>query len=435
MKKEEKGQQLVSYREYLPQFSLKERDRRWAAVKEEMALNDLECLLLIGNDRFFGYGDSNIRYLTQMSGQRMGSVAIFPLEGEPMFFGTPHHMHDYPFPVYKAFSSWISETRPLRSLIGSKVIIDSLKSKGYEQANIGLVSFKGAYKSNTISYPEYQYLLKELPRATFIDATAIFEKLRLIKSPEEIEMLKKSGEISRLKVESMIRMAKPGVKECELYGEMVKTEISNGGEAFIFNLLTSGSVTDTGYVQHLLHGRGQPLSPTTRPFRQGDLIMTEFHTSYAGYLTGCEKSVFIGKPPKELQRLHDVAVECLEKGIEKLRPGVTVGEAMEAFREPARKARIDFIELGFHGHGLGSPEFPGVAVYPSKKPEPGRDAVKAYGILSAEIRENMVLATNTDIHDPAWRKDVGIMGPADTIWVTAKGPVKLVGTPLDFCVV
>ena len=38
---------------------------------------------------------------------------------------------------------------------------------------------------------------------------------------------------AQLKIEAMIRMARPGVKECELYAEMVKTEISQGGEAFI----------------------------------------------------------------------------------------------------------------------------------------------------------------------------------------------------------
>jgi len=244
----------------------------------------------------------------------------------------------------------------------------------------------------------------------------------------------KSGDISRLKIESMINMARPGVRECELYAEMMKTDISHGGEAFIFNLLTSGSVTDEKHVQHLLHGRGQPLSPTTRPFEKGDLIITEFHTSYGGYLTGCEKSVFIGKPPKELQRIHDVAAECLERGIQKLRPGVAIGEAAEAFREPARKANMDFVELWFHGHGLSSPEFPRTATYPSERLKVGRGAGPFSGFGSAQIQENMVVAANIDIHDPAWRKDVGIMGPADTIWVTAKEPVRLVGTPMAFAI-
>ena len=134
----------VDMRPYLPQLSLKERDRRWAAVWEEMALSDLDCLLVIGNDRFFGYGNANVRYLTQIDGQRMGTVVIFLLESAPIVFGTPPHMHDKPFPVYKSFNSWVSDTR---SMSGLKPVIESLKDIGHEHANIGLVSFKGSFRS------------------------------------------------------------------------------------------------------------------------------------------------------------------------------------------------------------------------------------------------------------------------------------------------
>jgi Xaa-Pro aminopeptidase len=422
---------LVSYRKYLPQLSLAERDRRWAMVWESMILHQLDCLLVMGDDRAFGQGDANVRYLTQLTGQRMGSAVVFPLEGTPVAFASPPHMHDKPFPVYRAFNDWVAETRPLGGL---KPIIEALKAAGCERGTVGLVGFQGAgpYASNLFSREQVELLATELPRARLIEATPILERLRTIKGPEEIAMLKRSGEISRLKIEAMIRMARPGVKECELYAEMVKTDISLGGEAFTFNLLTSGSVTDKGQIQHLLHGRGQPLSPTTRPLRKGDLVMTEFHTGYGGYLTGAEKSVYIGRPPRELRRLHEVAVECMERGIEKLRPGAAVGEVAEAFRKPARLAGMEYVELGFHGHGLSSPEFPRCATYPSERLATGRGAGPFRGLGLTEIRENMVVATNIDIHDPAWRSDVGIMGPADTVWVTAKGPVKLVGTPLEF---
>jgi hypothetical protein len=141
---------VVSYKEYLPWFSLGERDRRWAAVWEEIVLHNLDCLLVVGDDRASGQGDANARYLTHTSGQGMGTVVIFPLEGTPVVFASPPHMHDKPLPVYKAFSEWITETRPLSGL---KPVVESLKAMGYEQANIGLVGFKGAgpYASNISS--------------------------------------------------------------------------------------------------------------------------------------------------------------------------------------------------------------------------------------------------------------------------------------------
>ena len=52
---------VVSYKEYLPRFSLRERDRRWAAVWEEMILNSLDCLLVVGDDRASGQGDANAK--------------------------------------------------------------------------------------------------------------------------------------------------------------------------------------------------------------------------------------------------------------------------------------------------------------------------------------------------------------------------------------
>ena len=428
----------VDMKKYLPQFSIKERDRRWAAVWKEMGLNDLECLLLFGNDRFFVMGNSNVRYLTQIGGHESVTV-IFPLEGDPVVFVSMPHMHDKPFPVYRAFNDWVTDTRPNAGL---RPVVETLKTMGFEKGNIGLVGFRGAFRTNTILRQDYEFLSEELPEARFIEATHIIDRPRMIKSSEEIEMLKKSGEISRLKIDAMIKMAVPGVKECELYAEMVRTDISHGGATPIFNLLTSGSVTDTEHIQHLLHGRGDNLSPTTRPFQKGDLIIAEFHTNYGGYLTAVEKSVFIGKPPKELQRIHDVAVECLETGVQKLRPGVTVGEALEAFRKPARKANIDYIELGFHAHGLSSPEYPSIVYGPTRPKEGGKlrgghglGEYGVYGLTSMVLEENMVFGTNIDIHDPSWRNDVGIMGPGDTIWITEKGPVKLVETPLEFTTV
>ncbi len=429
----------VDLMEYLPQFSLNERNRRWIAVRENMALHSLDCLLIWGNDRFAGQGAANLRYLTQITGQNRGGIGIFPLKGNPIVFAGSPHIQAYPYPIYQSYQDWIDETRPLS---GISNIIECLRERGFEKANIGLVNYSGAFRAYIIPYQEYNFLAKELPHANLIEATPLLEKVRMIKSQEEIEMLKKSGKIARLKVDSLIKSSRIGVKECEVYANMVKTDIANGGESFIFNLFASGSVTDKGYRQHLLHGRGQSLSPTTRVLKEGDLIITEFHTSYGGYLTAVEKSLFVGKPPKELRRIHDVAVECFQNGIEKFRPGTTLSDVIEGFRSPVYKSKMDYIEIGFHGHGLSSPEFPAITYPPKKKAEEvgeynriGKESLAGEGgIDSLTVRENMVFGTNIDIHDPNWRNDVGIM-LGDTIWVTKDGPQKLVDIPLEFTTV
>jgi hypothetical protein len=89
-------------------------------------------------------------------------------------------------------------------------------------------------------------------------------------------------------------------------------------------------------------------------------------------------------------------------------------------RRPVREAGCSFVELGFHGHGLGSPEFPTV-IHAS-----GKGNLDGRGIGDMVLEENMVFGLNIDIHNPAWRTDVGVM-LGDTVVVTADTPRLLVG--------
>jgi Xaa-Pro aminopeptidase len=161
--------------------------------------------------------------------------------------------------------------------------------------------------------------------------------------------------------------------------------------------------------------------------REGDLVITEFHASYGGYLTAAEFSVFVGDPPRALLDLHEIAVECLNEGFGSFRPGVTLRELLEAIRKPAARAGVDYVELGFHGHGLASPEFPAIVH------KPNTDigvAIRATGsrIGDLELKPGMVFGTNIDIHKPGWKPDVGVM-LGDTVLVTESGPRRLVEVP------
>jgi len=414
---------IADRKDYIPQFSMVERDRRWRVVREEMLLHKLDCLLIFGSDRTVGIGEANLRYLTHVGTQRFGGICIFPLAGNPKVFiiGLVPGHYDRPFPLHKAFQDWLSPEEDIKVYVGMPALIDLLKELGYEKGAIGLVDSAVESWGRTITYEDYNTLVTELPQAKVVDATALLEKARMIKSAEEIKFLQRAAEIARLKIDSLIAASTIGAKECEVYAKMVETDIANGGEPYIFNFLTSGSVTEP-YRQHLLHGKMTPLAPTIRELREGDLIISEFHTGYGGYLAAAEKSVFIGKPPPELQRVHDVAVAALKSGMEKMRPGVTVLEVWEAMYKPLQEAAIDFLELGIHGHGLRSPEIPWINYEPRTPDE------QAMGNM--ELRENMTFGTQLDIYDQNWRDDVGVM-LGNTIWITKDGAQDLVGAPLE----
>ena len=70
----------------LPRLSLRERDRRWAAVRNEMAARDLDCLVLWGWPLMWDFCIANARYLCPIGGNAEFNVLVFPREGEPTSF-------------------------------------------------------------------------------------------------------------------------------------------------------------------------------------------------------------------------------------------------------------------------------------------------------------------------------------------------------------
>jgi Xaa-Pro aminopeptidase len=404
-------------RDYLPQLSLTERDRRWKALRAAMEKEGIDCLFIWANNRSWGIGLQNFRYITHVGAR--DAIALFSLHRDPIVFaGNPHYY--IPYNIFAAHQNWTKDVRPLS---GIEPVVEAIEELKLAKGRFGVVDTRGELSYHTIPYEPFKALLERLPNASFKNATTMVEELRMIKSPEEITMLQKSADIAQAMVQRMIETSRPGVPEAEVYAEMHKALLVNGGEDYVFNIFDSGNLDDKEL--HLQHGKENPLTPTMRMLRPRDVIMTEFHSNYGGYLTGCEKSVYLGKAPQQLKDLHELCLESYEHGTAAMKPGNTFGEAVEAFRKPVLKAGMDFIELGLHGHGMGSPEFP-TRVYKSNSSHTlaGNAADKVV------LQENMVFGTNIDIHNPAWRTDLGLMF-GDTVVVTAHGPRSLINTPRE----
>ena len=403
---------------YVPQLSIQERDRRWAAVRKEMEAKGIDCLVVWGNTISQGLGMTNVKYLTQV-GTWHGGIVLFPLRGDVTLFTSPSHMN-VPYSAYQACQDWVEDIRSF----SIQDIQEDIKARGLARGKLGMVTYGNVVAGNNLTYHDYIALTSALPEATFTDASAIVEDLRRYKSQEEIGMLEESGRIARKVLATMIQTAAPGVGENEVYAAMIQTQILEGGEPNIFNLMASGPTEEgEGMRRRLLHGNDQPLCPINRKLQQGDIIICEYHVSYGGYLTGTEFSVFVGTPPRELLDLHKIAVECLHAAVEYCRPGITIQELASAIRDPVLSRGLDYLELGFHNHGLSSADFPTIVR------KPGMGVMGGDNMPRFELQENMVVGTNIDIHNPKWKTDVGVM-LGDTIQITAKGGRRLVGVPL-----
>ena len=410
---------------YVPQFSLAERDRRWDRTRKRMLMAGLDALVLLGNDIYWGMGMANLRYLLQVDSQ-IGADALFPLAGEPVVWNAVAHMNR-PTNMYLSLQEWITDIRPRGHL---RIVADELAARGLDRARIGLVGFSSTIQTNsTLLHEEVELLKQLLPHAVLTDASALLQDQRMVKSEEEIDMLRKAGKIARKVIDTMRESARPGTTEAAVYADMIRTQIANGGEPNIFNLLSSGPVEHPeNELWHLLHGCEQPLTPTMRPLVEGDIIVSEWHTKYGGYRCHTEYTVYLGqRPPRELENIWAVSVECLRASREALVPGRSIREAIEMIRRPAERAGLDWVELGFHAMGTASPEFPSV-VY---REGFGSDTLNGSRIGDLVLEEGMTFGNNIDLHDSRWKPDVGCM-LADFMVVRPGEAECLIGTPTDF---
>lgn len=409
---------------YIPQLPLEERDRRWDRLRKKMVMAGVEALVFLGNDIYWGMGMSNIRYVFQV-GSNIGGDGLFCLDGEPVVWNTLPHMNR-PTSHYLSIQEWITD---IRDRGGVPSIAAELRARGLDSSRVGLVSFANSVQTTpTLLHQNVVDLERALPNVTWVDANHLLQEMRMVKSEAEIDMLRGAGRIARLTVDALVNTARPGVPDAAVYGEMIRTQIANGGEPNIFNLFAAGPLEhDPNELWHLLHGCDQPLTPSMRPLQDGDLIVAEWHTKYGGYLAHTEYTVYVGKrAPDQLLRLWDVALECLDASRTALTAGTTIREALRIIREPARKAQLDWVELGFHAMGLASPEFPTV-VYEDGW---GNKTLNGHNIGDLVLEEGMTFGNNVDLHDSTWKPDIGVM-LSDFMVVRADKAECLVDTPRE----
>ena len=177
----------------------------------------------------------------------------------------------------------------------------------------------------------------------------MMEKLRVVKSAEEIAALDKAAKLGDLMLAACRDTARPGVKECEVYAGMMEAMLANGGEEPTLFLWASDK-----------HPYPHPFRvPTMRPLESGDMIICEMHPKFGGYFTHVERTFCLGEPEPRYLDIYEALPRRLPA-------------RARACSSPARKSQprwtrcatiitgsgFGICEAGIHGHGLASLEYP-----------------------------------------------------------------------------
>ncbi|WAA10447.1 M24 family metallopeptidase [Fervidibacillus albus] len=179
--------------------------------------------------------------------------------------------------------------------------------------------------------------------ASLVPVSNIVEKIRLIKTEDEIKILKVAADIADAAFKHILDFIRPGKTELE---------VSNELEFFMRKIGATSSSFDTivasGFRSALPHGVA-----TDKPIEKGDIVTLDYGALYNGYVSDITRTIAVGEPKDELKKIYEIVLEAQLRGVEQIRPGMTGKEADAITRDYITEK--GFGEYFGHstGHGIG----------------------------------------------------------------------------------
>ena len=396
----------------LPRLSMKERDRRYAAVRTQMAARGLEAIVLWGWPMMWDFYTANSRYLSQIGGNAEFNVLIFPAVGEATsIIQLPTFLDGW-----RAAQDWVTDIRP-RAKTWAHSVASRIKELKLERGKIGMDGLAGPLDPDGwLPRDVYQGLVDLLPGANLVALDDMLEKVRAVKSDEELGVLRKAAQLGDLMLATCRDTARVGVKECEVYASMMHAMVGNGGEEptlFLWNC-------DRHPYPHPFR------VPTVRPMDSRDLIICEMHPKFGGYFTHVERTFCLGEPDKEQLRIYDGCLAAYQCGLDNFGPGKPISTALMAVKDVIDERGLAICEAGIHGHGLASLEYPRFRHHAIAADQ------QAVNVIGDRFETGMVFAFNIDLVDPKWHGGKTGCVFAETIEITATGARRMHTYPTEF---
>ena len=170
----------------------------------------------------------------------------------------------------------------------------------------------------------------------------------IVKSPREIELMKKAGEVVAKVFEECSKLMKPGVSTYEINEKAEEVIFGSGCTApckgyYDYPAATCVSVNDT-----LIHG----IPSKKIILRDGDIVSLDVVANYQGYCADATRTFKVGVVSERASRLMDVCKSAFFNGVRLIKPGVHLGDVQEAIQKTVESNGYN-VARDFTGHGIG----------------------------------------------------------------------------------
>ena len=171
----------------------------------------------------------------------------------------------------------------------------------------------------------------------------------MIKTTEEIDKMRIAGKLASEVLEMITPRVVPGISTGEL-DRICYEFIVNEQEAIPANVGYKGyeKTICSSLNQVVCHG----IPDFSRILKDGDILNIDVTVKKDGWHGDTSKMFLVGKTKPHNERLVKITQECLYKGIEKVKPGVFLGDIGDVIQTHAEKNHYSVVE-DYCGHGIG----------------------------------------------------------------------------------
>ncbi len=315
------------------------RAERLARARKQLGKHELGAVLC--------FDFNNIRYITsshicETLRDKMARYCVLPDGGDPVLFDLGNIVE-----MRKERCPWLKgRVRPSRgTMVGAvptqvgvpKVFAREIKEV-LEESGVG----KGPVGIDLFDYPLYEAL--SALGVEVRDGQQAMHDARMVKTKEEIELLKLSAALVSAAYHEIVEAIKPGIRESDLVAIANHTLFTLGSDDVECINVISGPRTNP-----------HPHDFSDRIIRPGDLVFIDILQAYMGYRSCYYRTFICGEPTRKQKDLYRQAYEWLYASIEAVKPGATTADIARCWPEAGvwgYRTEAEAVPLAF-GHGLG----------------------------------------------------------------------------------
>ena len=266
----------------------------------------------------------NVRYLSGFSGDN-GNLLVYA--GGATLFTDPR----FAIQARQQVSCQVKVSKgPLSADVIAAIHRLKLRHMGYDSAR------------TTCGY--FEALRSKLPMGSSLDpAPGWVEELRMVKSPAEIDLIRRSVELNSRAFELAVARVRPGMTEQDLAAELEYRMRRLGAQKPSFETIVAA-----GLRSALPHAE-----PTAARIGRGSLVIVDMGAFREGYASDMTRMLFLGVPSAKVKRTYRAVLEAQLAGIAAVRAGVRTAAVDAAARRVLRQHGLDRFFVHSTGHGLG----------------------------------------------------------------------------------